>query len=60
MLKFTEEELDTIKSGLDLIESQVSIGGSFLSFENKLSNIRRKINDHEAKEMGKKLYRKDK
>lgn len=60
MLEFTEEELDTIKNGLDLIESQVSVGGSFPSFENKLNNIRRKINDHEAKEMGKRLYGKDK
>ena len=60
ILKLNDEEMDTINNALDLLESQVAVGGSFPDFEYKLSKIRRKINDYQASEMGRRLYGKDK
>jgi len=55
-LILNDEEMGTILNGLDLLESQVLVGGSFPDFERKLRNIRKKIYTFQAKKQGRKLY----
>lgn len=60
ILILNEEEQGTILNALDLLESQVAVGGSFPDFESKLFTIRKKIYNFQAGYRGWELYGKDK
>ena len=57
ILILSEEEQNTILRGLDLLESQVKVGGSFPEFESKLFKIRKKIHTFQAENQGYEIWK---